>query len=392
MRTSTIVFTGEPTELSLLVEPGYPNPTADSGRWASPRWRTKSSSRRCYGYCKASTSRTFSVSAMASVRVAASIKALDALSVAITDKRVNWILDADIEGFFDTIDHDWLVKFLEHRIGDRRILRLIRKWLRAGVSEEGEWSKTTVGDTARAVISPLLANVYPALRASTCGLSGGGRHRCRGDVIVVRYADDFVMGFEHRSEAPSLSGGTPHTVRQVWSAAPPRENASDRVRPLCGSNDENDGARADRETFRFSWLHASCVAKTRTTGLVHGPSDSSMAKRMRATLQRDQASSCVSGCTDRSAKRDDGCGSVVQGWLNYHAVPCNWRRHRTVSSTSVTRLWLHVLTASQPARSPPLDVGTDASPCSDDIFPRPKILHPYPDINDFTPDFKVRAV
>ncbi len=71
--------------------------------------------------------------------------ALDALSVAITGKGVNWILDADIEGFFDAIDHEWLIKFLEHRIGDRRILRLIRKWLRAGVSEDGEWSKTTVG-------------------------------------------------------------------------------------------------------------------------------------------------------------------------------------------------------------------------------------------------------
>ena len=86
--------------------------------------------------------------------------ALDALSVAMTGKRVNWILDADIEGFFDAIDHAWLIKFLEHRIGDRRILRLIRKWLRAGVNEEGQWSQTTVGAPQGAVISPLLANVF----------------------------------------------------------------------------------------------------------------------------------------------------------------------------------------------------------------------------------------
>lgn len=87
-------------------------------------------------------------------------KALDALSVAITSKKVNWVLDADIKGFFDTIDHEWLLKFLEHRISDIRILRLIRKWLRAGVSDEGQWSETTVGTPQGAVISPLLGNVF----------------------------------------------------------------------------------------------------------------------------------------------------------------------------------------------------------------------------------------
>ena len=86
-------------------------------------------------------------------------QALDALWVALTSKQVNWVLDADIEGFFDTIDHEWLIKFLEHRIGDKRVLRLIQKWLRAGVSEDGEWSKTTVGTPQGAVISPLLANI-----------------------------------------------------------------------------------------------------------------------------------------------------------------------------------------------------------------------------------------
>ncbi len=87
-------------------------------------------------------------------------QALDALSVALTSKPVNWVLDADIEGFFDAIDHDWLIKFLEHRVGDQRLLRLIREWLRAGVSDDGEWSETTVGTPQGAVASPLLANVF----------------------------------------------------------------------------------------------------------------------------------------------------------------------------------------------------------------------------------------
>jgi len=85
---------------------------------------------------------------------------LDALWVGIMGKKVNWVLDADIQGFFDTIDHEWLLKFIEHRIADRRMLRLIRKWLWAGTSEDGQWSKTTVGTPQGAVISPLLANVY----------------------------------------------------------------------------------------------------------------------------------------------------------------------------------------------------------------------------------------
>ncbi len=131
--------------------------------------------------------------------------ALDALSVAITSKRVNWILDADIEGFFDTIDHEWLIKFLEHRIGDRRILRLIRKWLRAGVSEEGEWSKTNVGTPQGAVISPLLSNVYLHY-VFDLWIEWWRKHRCRGDVVVVRYADDFVIGFENHERGE----------RRVW--------------------------------------------------------------------------------------------------------------------------------------------------------------------------------
>ncbi|GAF83031.1 unnamed protein product, partial [marine sediment metagenome] len=122
--------------------------------------------------------------------------ALDALSVAISSKRVNWILDADIEGFFDTIDHEWLIKFLEHRIGDRRILRLIGKWLRAGVNEEGQWKKTTAGAPQGSVISPILSNVYLHY-VFDLWIEWWRKNRCRGDVVVVRYADDFVIGFEH---------------------------------------------------------------------------------------------------------------------------------------------------------------------------------------------------
>jgi RNA-directed DNA polymerase len=116
--------------------------------------------------------------------------ALDALWVGITQRKVNWVLDADIRSFYDTIDHGWLVKFVEHRIADPRIVRLIRKWLRAGVSEDGEWSKTEVGTPQGSVISPVLSNIY--LHYVLDLWVSNWRKSARGDVIIVRYADDCV--------------------------------------------------------------------------------------------------------------------------------------------------------------------------------------------------------
>src|SRR5215475_4847496 len=127
-------------------------------------------------------------------------RALDALTVGIQRKRVNWVLDADIRGFFDNLSHEWMLKFVEHRVADHRILRLIQKWLRAGVSEDGQWLKTTVGTPQGAVASPLLANVYLHY-IFDLWVEAWRKKVARGDVIVVRYADDLVVGFEHRMEA-----------------------------------------------------------------------------------------------------------------------------------------------------------------------------------------------
>src|SRR5215468_9908766 len=127
-------------------------------------------------------------------------QALDALTVGIQRKRVNWILDADIRGFFDNMSHEWTMKFIEHREGDRRILRLIQKWLKAGVSEDGQWSETRIGTPQGAVVSPLLANVYLHY-AFDLWVEDWRKKIAKGDVIVVRYADDLVLGFQYRTEA-----------------------------------------------------------------------------------------------------------------------------------------------------------------------------------------------
>jgi group II intron reverse transcriptase/maturase len=127
-------------------------------------------------------------------------QALDALSAGILTRKVNWVLDADIKSFFDTLDHTWLVKFVEHRVADRRVVRLIQKWLRAGVLEDGKRTRSTLGTVQGGSISPLLANLY-LHHVFDVWVQRWRRKAAQGDVIVVRFADDFVVGFQHRHEA-----------------------------------------------------------------------------------------------------------------------------------------------------------------------------------------------
>jgi len=129
-------------------------------------------------------------------------QALDALTVGIQRKKVNWILDADVLGFFDNLSHEWALKFIEHRVADRRILRLIRKWLKAGVSEDGQWSETNKGTPQGAVASPLIANVYLHYLFDLWA-DVWRRKVAKGDVIIVRYAD-----------------GTPVQTLTLWGASP----------------------------------------------------------------------------------------------------------------------------------------------------------------------------
>lgn len=126
--------------------------------------------------------------------------ALDALAVGIRSQQVNWVLDADICGFFDAIDHEWLLKFIEHRIADQRVIRHIKKWLNAGVLEDGQWTQVQEGSPQGSSVSPLLSNVYLHYVFDLWADQWRQRQAC-GDVVIVRFADDFVVGFQYRDEA-----------------------------------------------------------------------------------------------------------------------------------------------------------------------------------------------
>jgi RNA-directed DNA polymerase len=296
--------------------------------------------------------------------------ALDALTVAITSKKVNWILDADIEGFFDNIDHRWLMKFLEHRIGDSRILRLIGKWLRAGVSEDGQWSQTTVGTPQGAVVSPFLANVY--LHYVFDLWIEWWRKQCRGDVVLVRYADDFVIGFENHSEAAACLEEL-HTRFAKFGL----KLHKDKTRLIefgrfTIERRERQGERRP-ETFDFLGFTHQC-AQTKKHGwfTIHRHS---IAKRMRVTFQKikeqlRQRRHRPIGETGRWLRR------VVQGWLNYHAIPNNSQcLCRFVDE--VTRLWLAVIRRrSQRGRSK--WTWARMQRLARLHLPRPRVIHPYP--------------
>src|SRR5439155_5444149 len=127
-------------------------------------------------------------------------QALDALSYAFLKKKVNYVLDADIKGFFDNLDKSWLVKFVEHRVADPRILRLIQKWLKAGVMEDGKWSEPQTGIPQGSVISPLLAKIYLQY-TFVLWVSAWRKKWAQGEVVVVRYADDTVLGFQYQADA-----------------------------------------------------------------------------------------------------------------------------------------------------------------------------------------------
>ena len=309
--------------------------------------------------------------------------ALDALSVAITSKKVNWILDADIECFFDAIDHDWLIKFLEHRIGDRRILRLIRKWLHAGVIEEGSWSKSDAGSPQGAVISPLLSNVY--LHYVFDLWIEWWRKQCRGDVVVVRYADDFVIGFENHNEATACLEELHSRFAKFGLKLHKDKTRLIEFGKYAIERRRENGERRP-ETFDFlGFTHKCGVTRSHGWFTIHRQS---ISKRMRAKL-KDIKEKLLKRKHRPLGETGRWLRQVVRGWLGYHAVPDNSQSLcRFVDE--VTKLWLAVIRRrSQRGRSG--WTWERMQRLARKHLPRPRVTHPYPN-KRFHARLKVGAV
>jgi group II intron reverse transcriptase/maturase len=296
---------------------------------------------------------------------------LDALCVGLTRKRVNWVLDADIQGFFDTIDHEWLLRFLEHRIADPRVLRLIRKWLRAGVSEDGAWSETTVGTPQGAVISPLLANVYLHYVLDLWAQQWRSRH-AGGDVIIVRYADDFVLGFQHRSDAERFLQDLQGRLAGFGLSLHP-----DKTRLIefgrRAALDRRRRGEGKPETFDFLGFTHIC-GRTRK-GHRFTVRRQTVAKRLRAKLQAVTEHLRRHMHASRGTLAD-WLRSVVQGYMNYHAVPGNLDRIASFR-TQVIRNWFHALRRRGDRHR---IIWDRFGPFANRWLPRARVLHPYPSV------------
>jgi group II intron reverse transcriptase/maturase len=244
--------------------------------------------------------------------------ALDALAVGITTGRVNWVLDADIRDYFSSLDHSWLLKFVEHRIADRRVLRLIQKWLKAGVIEDGSWTSCDEGTPQGASISTLLSNVYLHY-VFDLWIHQWRRRRARGSVIVTRFADDFVVGFEHRGDAERFRADLRERFATFGLALHEEKTRLIEFGRYAAERRQARGLPKP-ETFDFLGFTHIC-AKTRGTGWFALRRVTSK-KRLRAKLREVR--------TELMRRRDQSIPeqgrwleSVVRGHCNYYAVPGN---------------------------------------------------------------------
>src|SRR5438552_1397084 len=295
-------------------------------------------------------------------------QALDALSYALLRKKVNYVLDADIRGFFDNLDKSWMIKFVEHRVADPRILRLIQKWLNAGVMEEGKWSETKTGTPQGSVISPLLANIYLHY-AFDLWVDVWRKKWAQGDVVVVRYADDIILGFQHQAEADRFLENFRERLGGFGLELHPDKTRRIEFGRFAEQNRKRSG-EGKPETFDFlGFTHIS--GKNRLGRFT--VRRKTIRKRMRAKL-RDIKQQLRERMHDPVRQTGQWLKSIVQGHFNYYAVPGN------LDSLGVFRdrligQWWHTL--RRRSQKHPI-YWTRTLALADRWFPQPRVLHPYP--------------
>src|SRR5215216_4814533 len=302
--------------------------------------------------------------------------ALDALAAGIYRKKVNWVLDADIRDFFATLDRAWLAKFLEHRIADKRVLRLIDKWLSAGVIEDGNWSDTPEGAPQGASASPLLANVY--LHYVFDRWIRQWRHRrARGDVVVVRFADDFIVGFEHQGDAKQFL----HDLRERFTKFG-LELHPDKTRLIEFGRyaAQRRAARGLGKPGTFDFLGFTHICGKRRDGRFW-VRRITISKRMRDKL-REVKDQLQRRRYQPIPEQGRWLASVVRGYRAYYAVPGN-RAAVAAFRTQVTRHWHEALERrSQRTRISWKRMDRLAARW----LPPARVTHPFPDVR-----FRVRT-
>jgi len=295
--------------------------------------------------------------------------ALDALTVGLERRKVNWVLDADVQGFFDAISHEWMVKFVEHRIADRRVVRLIQKWLNAGVLENGKRIRVEEGTPQGGSISPLLANIYLHYAFDLWAHHWRGK-QATGDVIIVRYADDFVVGFQHRTEAERFLAELRARLDKFGLTLHP-----DKTRLIefgRFSNRDRDG-RGGGKTSTFDFLGFTHYCGTTRNGKF-AVRRRTMSKRVRRKLS-EVKTELRRRMHDPVPEVGAWLKSVLDGHFRYYGVPHN-REALNAFRSEVARLWRRTLSR----RSQKGYVTWQRMQrLKRRWFPSARIHHPYPD-------------
>src|ERR1700688_1247776 len=294
--------------------------------------------------------------------------ALDALHAGIYRKKVNWVLDADIQGFFDAMAHSWTIRFLEHRIADKRILRLIAKWLKVGITEDGRVTRSERGTPQGAVISPILANVY--LHYVFDLWSHRWRRKATGDVIVIRYADDTIVGFQHEHEAKAFRHDLQERMGKFELALHPAKTRLIRFGRHAAKQREELG-EGRPEPFDFLGFTHFCTRSRKWGSFVIGRK--TIKKRMLRQLQAVKME-LRKRMHDPIAKTGAWLTQMLKGHLNYYAVPGNspslwWYLNE------VRWRWLKSLKRRSQRAFMSWEKFTSIT---DRFFPSIRILHPLP--------------
>jgi RNA-directed DNA polymerase len=296
--------------------------------------------------------------------------ALDALHTALMSQRVNWVLDADIRSFFDSVDHDWLMRMLAHRIADPRILRLVRRWLEAGVLESGEWRETDRGTPQGAGISPLLANIFLHY-VLDLWVQQWRRRQAHGRVVIVRYADDFVMGFEKEDDARRMMVALKERLAKFGLAIHEDKTRLIEFGRLPALTRRQRGLRRP-ETFAFLGFTHYCgwtrdgrfIVKLKTQG-------SRMTRKLKA-LRQEAWRLMHAPLTVQHRWYT----SVLLGYYGYYGRPQNFPALNAFCR-ELLRIWLHCLRRrSQKTRR--MSWPTFAALQMRFPLPTPRITHPWP--------------
>ena len=294
--------------------------------------------------------------------------ALDALVVGISSTPVSWILDADIRSFFDSVSQEWLVRFLEHRIGDKRIIGLVRKWLKAGVLEDGELSVSATGTPQGAVISPLLANIYLHY-VFDLWANRWRKTEAQGNVIILRYADDLVVGFQYEADARRFWEALRQRFEEFSLALHPDKTRLLEFGRFAAANRQKKGL-GKPETFTFLGFTFICGKSRQGHFLIHRKTRRD--RMMRKLLEiKEQLRKRMH---EPIPEQGRWLGQVVRGFFAYHAVPTNGRALRAFRY-HVTNLWRRaLLRRSQRHRM----TWERIAKIADAWLPKPRILHPWP--------------